>query len=262
MKKVLITGGTSGIGLELLRQYYSEGYKCIVVALEDDYLKRTKIEFETPLKQGTVVFQAIDLSSVGAAELLHNYLSINDNFPNVLINNAGFGTHGEIIHDNIQQNINMIRLHIENLYLITRYCLEDMLSKGSGYIINISSIAAFQPSPLLATYGATKAFIYHFSRALTFELKMLKSPIKCLTVCPTPVRTNFGQGTSMEDTNLFNGWMSQSPKEVAQSIFQSYKKGHTFLIPGKRFHLLSIFTRRLPENWQMALSYYFSKPSR
>ena len=259
MKKVLITGGTSGIGLALLRLFIADGYNCIVVAKQDDMFFSTEKEFEHLRALNKIVFYPLDLSNADAADNLYHFLTTNNCFPTVLINNAGFGTHGEIINNDIQTESQMIRLHVNNLYLITRICLNEFIKKGEGHIINISSIAAFQPSPLLGTYGATKAFVYHFSRALSFELTKLKLPIFCLTVCPTPVKTNFGKGTSMVDTDLFTGWMVQTPENVAKAIYKAFKKKDSFIVPGRAYHILAKITRRLPIQWQMALSYQFSK---
>jgi uncharacterized protein len=151
----------------------------------------------------------------------------------------------------------MIQLMVNNLYLSTRLFLAEMMKINHGTIINISSISAFQPNPTLAVYGACKAFVYQFTRAINEELKDKKSDVRCLAICPTPVRTNFQNNAKMENSTLFDSWMTVDTPLVAQEIYDIYISKRNYVVPGKFFHFLNHITKRLPESIQIVLAKQF-----
>jgi len=134
----------------------------------------------------------------------------------------------------------MINLNITNLYLCTRYFLNDMIKRDRGTIINISSNSSFETVPKLLTYSSTKAFVKHFSRGLSEELKMQKSKVKVITICPAALRdTNFKKAGKMENVRTFDNGLATTTKEEAVSdIWKAFKKGTTFQITGRRMRWL------------------------
>lgn len=257
--KVLITGASSGIGKELAKVYSQQGYDCLLTALEEGELTACvrALKQETP----SVVIESftLDLSIPGSARMLYDHCVEIDWLPDVLINNAGFGTYGYITDIPIERELAMMQLHMIELYQMTRYFLEHMLMNDRGYIINMSSISAFQPSPMLTTYGATKAFVYQFTRGLQFELKQKGSKVLAMAVSPTPVRTRFGQDTGLVNTTLFNSWMTVEAPMVARAIYNAMTHNRSFIIPGRFYHFMSKISRRLPEKFQIWLSYQHLK---
>lgn len=259
-KKILITGGTSGIGLATANLFAGHGHDVCITGLNqqelDDSIAKILNQHPGAEVQGFV----IDLSTQGSFEEFRIFVQHAGINPDVVIHNAGFGTWGYLSDISEERELAMMQLMVMNVYRSTRYFLNCMEKKGGGTIINIASISAFQASPTLTTYGACKAFIYQFSRALSAELRMKRSPVKCLVICPTPVNTAFQRQAGMQGSALFHSWMTVTPEIVARSIYNGWRNGNDFLIPGRFFMLLSSVSRRLPESWQIRLAAFYLRP--
>jgi len=261
-KKVLITGASSGIGLSLAHEYLQRGYECLLTGLDSLELAASIQSLRREYSTGSMMQLVIDLSKEGAGQRLFQHCRDLNWMPDVLINNAGFGTFGYISEIPLEREQAMIRLHVLEVYTITRLFLTEMEKSGYGHIINISSISAFQPNALLGTYGATKAFVYQFTRALQYELKLKGSGVRALAICPTPVRTNFGKNTGLVKTKLFNSWMTVASEQVAKAVVTAMERKEEYIIPGRIYHWASKISKRLPERFQMWLSYQHLKPTK
>jgi len=249
MPTTLITGGSSGIGLALSRALAARGHRLLWVALEAAELEAARADLQVAFPQLEVHTYACDLSAAGAAQEVHLWTR-DLGFPvDLLINNAGFGSSGFIDETDPEHELAMLRLHVQTLYSLTRYFLRDMLIRGAGRIINLASISAYAPTPGLATYAASKAFVMQFSLAIDYELRRRQSPVRVLTVCPTPVRTGFARRASMEDSPLFNSWMRVSPETVARDTLRALDRGRSVVIPHRGLQLLHRFVSRLPQRW-------------
>lgn len=256
MNCTLITGGSSGIGKSTAIHLAQLGHHLILVSNEEIPLQETKIEIEHHNPNVQVKTFAIDLTEDKAAEKVLAFSDSSDMVVDVLINNAGFGTYG--YYDEIDTDIesNMIQLNVMSLYKLTRLFLEQMTKRNQGRIINIASIAAFQPGPRLAAYSATKSFVLSYSRALNYELKMKNSKVRVTSICPPPVKTNFAKTAKMEKSKLFDGWLTVNTEDVASTIVQSLYSTSDMLIPKRAFHHLHKITRRLPSSWLLKISAY------
>jgi uncharacterized protein len=253
-KTILITGGSSGIGLETAKLFTKKGYDILITSLEVSDLQIAISTLKSINQKVEIKGLTIDLSVLGNTQKLYEWAKSNCNNLDIVVNNAGFGTFGFIGDIAIEKEQAMIQLMVNNLYLSTRLFLADMLQQNKGTIINISSISAFQPSPSLSTYGACKAFVYQFSRAINEELKDKKSLVRCIAICPTPVRTNFQATAKMEKSALFDSWMTVEAPLVASEIFRAYIEQKDFLVPGKLFHFLTPISKRLPDSIQIWLA--------
>jgi len=154
MKTVLITGASSGIGLELANVYAENGYNLFITARRENNLKELKNSIENKHKVKVDYFP-LDLSKPDSADILHSKtkeLGINTD---VLINNAGFGIFDDFLDSEINKTEMMLNLNILSLTKLTHLYASDMVKQGSGNIINIASMAAFQPVPALAAYSAS-----------------------------------------------------------------------------------------------------------
>lgn len=251
---VLITGGTSGIGLETARVFLLRGYNVFITGLTQEEVIRTLNKLKTECSGEKVQGIALDLSEGSNAEYLYNYMLQKNIKIDILVNNAGFGTYGNVIDIPAERELAMIQLLVNNVYLLTRLFLKDMVLNNKGTVVNISSISAFQPNPTLATYGACKAFVYQFSRALNEELKDIKSDVRCISICPTPVRTAFQSNAGMENSSLFNSWMTVEAPFVAGEIFKAIEKRKNYIVPGIIYHWASKISKRLPEHIQISLA--------
>lgn len=245
-KKALITGGSSGIGFELSRLFAHDGYDLFIVSKPQEELDQAENRLRQEFTAVEIKTLAMDLSENGAAKNLFGYTQEQEMDIDVLVNNAGFGTYGYIQTIDPEREMEMIRLNVLCTYELTRLFARKMDEGNGGRILNVSSISAFQPSPYLATYGATKAFVHTFSRAINFELKQMKSKVRITTVCPTPAKTNFGQVASMEGSALFESWLVSTPQTIARDAYKALNKGKEMVVPNPFYHLLSSLFRLLP----------------
>ena len=175
MKTVLITGASSGIGYELAKIYAENGHNLVVVARNGDKLEVLKKEiFEEISKNIEVIVIENDLSQENAAERLYNQIKSRNLKINTLVNNAGVGIYGrfsEFDEETMKRNDAMINLNIKAVVELTRLFLADMIKNGNGEILNVSSVAAFMPGPLMSTYYASKAFVQSFTEAVREEMR-------------------------------------------------------------------------------------------
>lgn len=183
MKRVLITGGSEGIGRAIALWYARRGYALILTARDPQHLCETAEEAERAGAQ--VRWLSGDLSDEKTVYALHEAAGEID----VLVNCAGIGRNGAALESPDGTDEKMIALNCTALALLCRLCGRDMAGRGSGLIINIASTGAFQPGPYTACYYATKAFVLSYSRALREELR--GSGVHVCCVCPGPVRTAF-----------------------------------------------------------------------
>jgi short-subunit dehydrogenase len=241
-KTVLITGGSSGIGLGLSRRFASDGYRLLWVAKPKEELHKSKSKLENEYPNVEIHTLSKDLTTRDASSDVHEWAKQFGKI-DVLINNAGFGTYGFLQEIEIDRELSMIDLNITALYLLTRYFLNDMMERNSGTIINISSNSSFETVPKLLTYSSTKAFVKHFSRGLNEELKMQNSNVRVLTICPAAIRdTNFKVAGGMHDVRTFgDGMVTTTVDEVVSDIYKAFKKGKSFQITGWKMRLLHKF---------------------
>lgn len=204
MKTALITGASSGIGKAFAEELAQRNYNLIIVARSNSLLLelKEKLESQYPIKV-KVICQ--DLTVSGAGEIVFNQVKQDNIFVDLLINNAGFGDYGRFTDRVLQKQLDMIQLNITALVELTYLFLTEMKSQGRGEIINVSSIAGYQPLPYLSVYAATKAFVLSFSEALWAEYKAYG--IKILALCPGPTESKFPEVAEftnfpgMEDSN-------------------------------------------------------------
>src|ERR1700722_714174 len=166
---VLITGASSGIGLELAKCFAADGSKLILVARNQDALEKLAEELRQKNKIETVVLMA-DLSQPLASRQIFDKLTALKISVDVLVNNAGFGLHGEFLELPLDRQLEIIKVNVAALTELTGLFLPGMVQRRNGGILNVGSVAGFVPGPRLAVYYASKAFVQSFSEALAEEL--------------------------------------------------------------------------------------------
>ncbi len=254
-RTVLITGGSSGIGLELAKLFAKDGYQLLLVAKPEEELVNARKIIQTINPNTRIFLKAIDLSKPGSAQEVYSFSKENCPGIDTLVNCAGFGTFGFINDINCQLEHDMLHLHVLTLYDLTRLYLKDMLELDEGYIINMASVSAFQPNPNFTTYGASKSFILQFSRGLNYELRERGSKVHVMAVCPTAVKgTGFQKVARMENTNTFSSWMATTPETVALDTYRAMQKKKDMIIPGRGFNFIHMIVSRLPTKWLMKFS--------
>jgi short-subunit dehydrogenase len=238
----LITGASQGIGYELAKCFAGDGHDLVLVARDPRRLENAAAEISAAFGVEARPI-ALDLSKAEDARRLIEQLEGSGIAIDVLVNNAGFGLYGEFASSDLQSDLEMMRLNMESLAVLTRLFLPQMLERGRGRILNVGSTAGFQPGPLMALYYASKAFVLSFSEALANELR--GSGVSVCVLCPGPTRTGF-QDRAGIGALFRRGVMSAA--QVAAIGYRDFKRGKTTIIPGLRNKLLAFSVRFAPRS--------------
>lgn len=245
--KAIITGASSGIGLEFAKQLSEKGYKLILVARRKDLLKELKNELNTEVE-----IVALDLSfPTNCIKLFKKYK--NEKI-DLFINNAGFGLFGNFYNTPLDKELEMIDINIVAVHTLTKLFLQKFKKQGSGKILNIASLAAFQPGPLMATYYATKSYVYNLSCAIKEELNQEKSPVSISVLCPGPVNTDFN--------NIAGVKFGIKPLEVnyvVEYALTKLEKNKLVIIPGLTMKLALFLKKFIPLKLIMKITYKIQK---
>jgi len=225
----LITGATSGIGLELAKIHASKGGDLVLVARNKQKLLEIKSEFESNYHVEVVIIEK-DLSRKDATQEVYNETSAYQIRIDILINNAGFGDFGFFSDTDWFKEYEMISLNIVALTQLTKLYGQDMITNGYGRIMNVASIASFLPGPKMAIYYATKAYVLSFSEAIGNEFA--DQGVTVTTLCPGPTESGFEKAAALEDSGLFKKQKVATSKSVAEYGYKAMMKGKTVAIPG------------------------------
>ena len=239
---VLVTGASSGIGLELAKLFAQNGSNLVIVARREDRLKQLAKSFEEDYGSEVTVI-AKDLSHENAAKEIFDFLDKNNIEIDVLVNNAGFGAVGKFSDIDHKRQINMLQLNINALTSLTHCFLPKMINRNSGGILNVGSLAGFQPGPYAAVYYATKAYVLSFTESLSEELKDSNVKVSCLALGPT--KTEFGEVSGLDKSTLFSFGV-MSAVDVARIGYNGFRNGTTVIIPGLINKLLPFMVRISP----------------
>jgi len=195
-KRALVTGASSGLGDAFARKLAAAGADLVVAARREDRL--ASLAKELSEKHGVKVdVIAIDLSDPASPKQLFEKAGKID----ILVNNAGGGIHGRFVEIPWEKTARQIQLNITSLTELTWLFARDMAERGEGYVLNVSSIGAYTPSPTYATYSAGKAFVRDFSEAIAYELA--GKGVRVCSLCPGGTETEFHQAAGHELPKLF-----------------------------------------------------------
>lgn len=235
MKTALITGASSGIGKELARIHAAQGGNLILVARRTEALEALKTELESTYKVQVTTFTQ-DLTQAHAAKKVYDFVNHSGLEVDYLMNNAGFGGHGEFIDRPLDKDLEMIQLNVTALVELTHLFLQDMKDRGHGKILNTASTAGFLPGPLQATYFATKAFVVSFTQGISYELR--NKGVTVTALCPGPVKTEFEHVAGLEGGTMFD--KGASAYKTAKSGYDAMIKGKVIKISQFSFSLLFV----------------------
>lgn len=239
---VLITGASSGIGLELAKCFADDGANLILVARSTEALEKLAAELRKEFSIEATVITA-DLTRTDAAANIFVDVKGRGLAVDVLVNNAGFGLHGSFAELPLKRQLEIVTVNIAALVELTGLFLPGMIARKSGGILNVGSVAGFVPGPNMAVYYASKAFVQSFSEALYQELR--GSNIRLTNLCPGPTETNFSQTARMHRTRTTQV-NKMSAVDVAEIGHEDFRARKFLSVPGAVNKLAAIAPRFLP----------------
>ena len=252
---VLVTGASSGIGLELARCFAADGCRLILLARNTNALETLAGELRQAHKIETLVLTA-DLSRPETPVRVFKELQGRGLAVDVVVNNAGFGALGAFADLPLQRQLEMLQVNITALTELTGLFLPGMIQRQRGGILNVGSVAGFEPGPGMAIYHATKAYVLSFTEALAEELAGTKVTITAL--CPGPTTTNFGNVANFLRERRLKKIPKMSSETVAQYGHQAFRKGSVLAIPGLSNHFLIFLIRIVPRRYVRKIAKFFN----
>ena len=246
--KALITGASSGIGKEMAKVLASRGWDLIVVARRESLL----LELKEELAGCDVKVCVCDLSQVSQVKALCK--TLKDEPIEMVINNAGFGDLGYFDETDEEKELNMINTNISALHLLTKYFVKRFKQQNHGYILNVASIAAFAPGPMMATYYATKAYVLRLSLAINKELQKAKSNVRISVLCPGPVKTEFNKVA-----NSSFAIAGMNAKEVAEYAIDQTLQKKQLIFPGVFTKLAHAASGMVSQRFASEVVYHIQK---
>lgn len=245
--KVLITGASSGIGRDFAKILSEMGHDLILVARRKKELEKLKKELKTKV-------QIINLDISTTFNCMKLYDKVKNEKIDILINNAGFGVYGNFTETVLDKELDMIDTNIKAVHILTKLFLKDFKERDEGYILNVSSSAAFLPGPLMASYYATKAYVLRLTEAIDRELKSLYSNVYVGVLCPGPVDTDFSKVAGVK----FN-LKAQKSYEVADYAIKKMFDKKVIIIPSFKIKIGCFMCRFLPSSLLGRISYQIQR---
>ncbi len=242
--KALVTGASSGIGRDIAIELGKRGYDLILVARNEEKLKETAKNINTNVK---IILK--DLSSKENCMQLYEETK-NDNI-DILVNDAGFGVHGKFVDTDLDKEIQMIETNITAVHILMKLYLKDMVDRDSGHILNVASMGAFGPGPLMSAYYASKAYVYRLSEGVKTELKKNNSKVKISVLCPGPVRTNFNKVAGVDFAAP-----SLSSEYVANYAVNKMLRNKFSIVPGTLMKITRFLEKLVPHNLVSNVAYF------
>ena len=224
----VVTGASSGIGLELARQFAEHDFD-LLIAAEDDAIEDSAEELRA--SGGQVQAAQVDLATNEGVDELYRRIEELGRPIDAIALNAGVGVNGEFIATDLEAQMRLIGLNVTGVVRLSHYILRDMVARGEGRVLYTASIAADMPGTYSATYNASKAFDHLFAEALREELK--DTGITVTSLQPGPTDTNFfdRSGATQQNTKVATG-KKDDPADVAKDGFEALMKGKDHVVAG------------------------------
>lgn len=242
---VLITGASSGIGLELAKCFGAEGSRLVLTARNTEALQSLAGELRSLHNIDASVLTA-DLSLPEAPEQIFKELEGRGIAVDVLVNNAGFGAWGRFVELPLQRQLEILQVNINALIALTGLFLPGMVERRRGGILNVASVAGFVPGPGMAIYYASKACVLSFTEALAQELA--GTSVTASALCPGPTVTNFGKAANIDKDFRRIRMAIMSAEAVASYGVRAFRRKKVVAIPGIQNRLLVLLARCTPRS--------------
>ena len=248
----LVTGASSGIGAAIAESLARRGYGLTLVARREDRLTElaTQLHDAHGVRAGVIACNLAEPAERDrlAAEVGELGLDVE-----VLVNNAGFGSSGDFVDADRERQVEMVQVNCETVVDLTGRYAPPMKRQGRGAIINVASMAAFQPLPKQTTYAASKAFVLSFSEALHHELK--GAGVTVSAVCPGPVRTEFMDAAGIAGADNTPDFIWTTSEHVAEDAVKAAEAGKRAVVPGRMMNAGAVLGRYSPRKIVLPLSH-------
>jgi short-subunit dehydrogenase len=244
MPTALITGASRGIGLAYAQALAAQKYDLVLVARSQEDLTQIKAELEQ--SQGiNIIIICQDLTAPGAVSQVWQQLKNLE--IDLLVNNAGFGDYGKFATRDLTKQLKMVQLNVAVVVELTHLALNAMQLRGQGAIINVASIAAFQPLPYLSVYAGSKAFVLNFTEAIAAENRDYQD-IKIQVVCPGPTESKFAEVAEFPMADTAMGGIATAEAVVKESLDSLAKGTYTVVTGGMGNKILVSLPRLTPRS--------------
>jgi short-subunit dehydrogenase len=239
----VVTGGATGLGLELSRLFAKAGHNILLVARGDEALsdacRQLSNEFDVHIDS-----LAIDLTSSNAADEISNALTAQNAYADILINNAGIGLSGDFLRQSADEVGQLTDLNMRAATLLMHRFLPDMIKRGRGGVLNIASLGGYAPGPNQAAYYASKAYLISLSEAVAAEVA--GKGVRISVAAPGPINTDFHSKMAADKSYYLRLMPVLKPHRVAKSAWFGYMWGQRVIIPGVLTRILSLAMRITP----------------
>jgi short-subunit dehydrogenase len=249
-KTALITGASSGLGADFARELANYGCGLVLAARRNERLNELKLEI-TSRKPVPVEVIPVDLTGPETPRQLYDRLEASSLPVDILINNAGYATYGPFVETPWERTQDMLNLDLIVATQLMHLFLPRMVQRRYGYVLNIASIGAYQPSPTYAAYSAAKTYIFYLSQAVQYELR--HTGVHCTVISPGVTRTEFLSVAGQTPT-LYQRVLGMDSAAVARIGIQAMLKGRASVVPGVFNSLFAIMMRFLPYQFQAFLA--------
>ncbi|MEO7193777.1 MAG: SDR family oxidoreductase [Pseudonocardiaceae bacterium] len=254
VKTALVTGSSAGLGTHFARLFAQDGHDVVLVARRRDKLDQLATELREVYGIHPTVIAA-DLTDPTAPPHLHEELTRAGIEVEFLVNNAGVGTSGAFAELDLARELDLIELNVKALTHLTGLVLPAMITRRSGRILNVGSLAGFLPGPFMATYYASKAYVLNFTEALAYELR--GTGVTATVLCPSATATEFAQVAGVKNAALFAS--SADAASVALCGYRAMLKGKTLAVPGVKVRLALESLRVSPRSVMRILAAHLNK---
>lgn len=249
-KWALVTGASSGFGVDFARQLAAKGMNLVLAARREDKLRAVADEVARAHGIQTVPV-ALDLTQEDAPKQLFEMTKAAGQDISVLINNAGFGLYGRFTELAWEREREMLDIDITALVHLTKLYAADMTARKHGYILQVASVGAFQPTPLYAVYSAAKAFVLSFGEAVNYELR--GSGVSVTTTCPGPAATEF-LAVSGQLRTLYQRMVMMESADVVRISLDAMLRRKASVVPGRMNAFAAWSVRLMPRRLAAALA--------
>jgi short-subunit dehydrogenase len=241
----LVTGATSGFGYEFCKLFAADGYNLVMVARSEERLQEVAGEIITQYGVEVLPLSA-DLFQAEAALGIYEVVKEQGITVDVLVNDAGQGEHGAFVENDLQRELDIIQLNVTSVVCLTKYFLKEMVERNHGKVLQVASLLALYPTPLMAVYAASKAFVLAFAESLINELK--DTNVSMTVLLPGASDTDFFHKAGAEDSYVYQQTTLSEPEQVAKDGYEALMKGERKVVSGLKNKVQTSMTNVLPDS--------------